>query len=759
MVVEARSRKRFRVTGTVQGVGFRPFVYSLAVRLGLSGYVLNDSAGVLIEVEGGSEELERFGASLAGDPPPLAVIEKVAQETVATLGSSSFEIRKSEHVGESFSPISADVAVCRDCLDEMWDPTNRRYKYPFTNCTNCGPRFTITTDIPYDRPNTTMAAFSMCEACTAEYEDPDDRRFHAQPIACPRCGPHVQLVDPSGKPMDGEPIGRAAELIAAGHIVAVKGLGGFHLACDAANEDSVVALRRRKAREEKPFAVMARDLEAARSLAYIGEEAAAILTSRRRPITLMPRRKDAPIAASVAPGNRHLGVLLPYTPVHHLLLHELACPIVLTSGNLSDEPIAYQDAAALEHLGTLADAFLTNDRDIHVRCDDSVVRAAPEAVYPIRRARGLAPEPLTLAASFERVVLAAGPELKHTFCLGVGSRAILSHHIGDLENYEAMSAFLEALEHFTRVFDVRPEVVAHDLHPEYLSTKWATGLEGVERVGVQHHHAHIASCLADNDRRERVIGLALDGTGFGEDGAIWGGEVLACGLVSYERLAHLAYVPLPGGAAAIREPWRMAAVYLNRMYGPAASDLELDFVRRTRLRWKPILQMATTGINAPPTSSAGRLFDAAAALCGLRDNVSYEGQAAAELEQIADPAVKFGYPCSVKDGHIHAGELIAALAEDLVRGRPTAQAAAGFHNGLAAALVEACESARRQTDLSVVALSGGSFQNLLLLARTRSGLEEAGFEVLWHKRVPPNDGGVSLGQAVIAGARSASSAG
>ena len=746
-------RVRFRVRGIVQGVGFRPFVYGLAARSGLTGFVRNDTDGVVIEVEGAREAMAAFEDSLLREAPPLAVIEHVDhQEIPAEGGARPFEIRESEQLGRPETPISADVATCEQCLMEVLDPSGRRYRYPFTNCTNCGPRFTITRRVPYDRPNTTMSAFEMCPACKSEYEDPSDRRFHAQPIACPDCGPRLRLVDAKGAAIEGEPLRTVARLIAGGGVVAIKGLGGYHLACDAGSEPAVAELRRRKGREEKPLAVMVSSPEEARAIVRVSDQELELLTSRRRPIVLLRRAEGAAVALSVAPGNRYLGVMLPYTPLHHLLLQECGRPLVLTSGNVSDEPIAYEDADALDRLGSIVDAFLMHDREIHVRCDDSVVRGLDGHEYSIRRSRGYAPEPLLVTPPFSRHLLAAGPELKHTFCLGLGARALISHHIGDLEMWEAMSAFLQGVEHFERTFDISPEVIAHDLHPDYLSTKWALAIEGVAKVGVQHHHAHIASCLADNGRRDRVIGLALDGTGYGADGAIWGCEVLACDLEGYTRHLHLRYVPMPGATAAVRQPWRMAAAYLEAAFGPGSAP-GLEVIRRAGPAWDPVVQMARKEVNSPPTSSAGRLFDAAAAICGIRDTVTYEGQAAAELEQLADGSATLSYPCPVEGEEIDGVALIAALGEDVALGRPTPEAAAAFHAGLAAALARACELVRDREGLHTVALSGGTWQNLLLLRRVRSRLVDAGFEVLVHRRVPPNDGGISLGQAVVANAR------
>ena len=745
-------RRRVRVSGTVQGVGFRPFVYGLANSAGLTGFVRNDPAGVLIEVEGPPPSIPEFIQRISTEAPAMSVIGSIEEETIPLRGSISFEIRTSTAEGAVEAYVAADAATCDECLAEIGDPSARRYRYPFTNCTNCGPRFTIVRAVPYDRPNTTMSVFEMCSECKSEYEDPGDRRFHAQPIACPQCGPQLQLLDRNLEQVDGDPIEGAARLIGAGRILAIKGLGGYHLACDATDGRAVEQLRARKHREEKPLAVMAATIDDVRSLCHFGPGEAEAISSRRRPIVLLGRRSDSPISPAVAPGNRWLGVMLPYTPLHHLLMDEFGGPIVLTSGNLSDEPIAHRDEKAFAQLAAIADAWLVHDRAIHVRCDDSVVRVTPRGDYPIRRSRGFAPEPV-IVRPFSRTILAAGGELKHTFCIGVGERAILSHHIGDLENWEAMSALLEGVEHLTRVFDAKPEVVAYDLHPEYLSTKWAKSLDVGTRVGVQHHHAHIASCLADNGRDEKVIGLALDGTGYGDDDTIWGCEVLECDVASYRRRAHLRYVPLPGGGVAIKQPWRMAAVYLHEAFGQSASEMDLDFVRRSRERWGPLLAMMASGINSPSASSAGRLFDAVAALCGVRQSVSYEGQAAAELEQLADPSVTMAYPCPLQDGELDGVQLAAAAAEDLVAGMPVEYVAAAFHNGLAQALVECCDEVRRQTGLHVVALSGGTFQNTLLLERVVKGLDDRGFEALTHRRVPPNDGGLALGQAVIANAQ------
>ncbi len=745
-------RTAIRVEGIVQGVGFRPFVYTLATGLGLSGFVGNDVDGVFVEVEGPSAAVTEFLHKLERDPPPLARIERVTATTMAPRGTMDFAIAASGPVtGSRRTLISADIATCRDCLRELADPNDRRYRYPFINCTNCGPRFTIVRDVPYDRPFTTMASFAMCPVCAAEYHDPADRRFHAQPTCCPACGPRLTLRDKTGTVLPGDPLTSAAELLKAGQILAVKGLGGYHLAVDAACEPAAATLRARKHREDKPFAVLVADLTQAERLAHIDRAASDLLTSPGRPIVLLPRRPDAAVAEATAPGNRSLGVMLPYTPLHHLLIRAINCPIVLTSGNVSDEPIAYRDDDALARLGPIADAFLTHDRAIHIRTDDSVARTFRGRPMLIRRSRGYVPEPVTAGGGFPRPALACGAELKNTFCLAKDRHAFVSHHIGDLENAETLRSFTEGIEHFRRLFDIDPQVVAHDLHPEYLSTKYALDLDGVDLHGVQHHHAHIASCLVDNGADGPVIGVAFDGTGYGTDGTIWGGEFLVADLARFERGGHLAPVPMPGGAAAIRQPWRMAAAYL----GPEAPET-LDVRARNQDRWAAVTAMAAKGVNAPLTSSAGRLFDAAAALLGIRDTINYEGQAAIELEQLADPAERGAYPAAVVAGdpfQIRAADLLTALISDRTALVPAPVIAARFHHGVAAAIEVGCALLRERHGLTTVALSGGVFQNMLLLHATAARLEARGFRVLTHSRFPCNDGGISLGQAVIAAAR------
>lgn len=763
----------------VQGVGFRPFVHTIAVRHGLSGLVANDLDGVLIEVAGTTDSLARFRQALEQEAPPLAVIERISTRSAesvhpgghrdsgfviaasrggTTTGATAHDRATGAAAGHSGALVPPDIATCADCLRELFDPADRRYHHPFINCTNCGPRFTVVRSVPYDRPRTTMAGFPMCAACAREYHDPADRRFHAQPLCCPECGPVLRLVDAgTGNAVAGDPLVQAAGLLRDGRVVAVKGLGGYHLAVDALNDRAVRILRSRKRRAEKPFAVMVPDLAAAERLCEMDEAGRGLLGSVRRPIVLMPRRTGAELAASVAPGRRDLGLVLPYTPLHHLLCAQVALPYVLTSGNLSDEPIAHRDDEAFRRLAGVADAFLTHDRPIHTRADDSVVRVVAGSPLPVRRARGHAPEPLPLPSPAPRPVLACGAELKSTFCLVRGRRAFVSPHLGDLEHPDTLRSFTTGIAHHRRLFGIDPALIAHDLHPEYLSTKYAHDLAdatGAELVGVQHHHAHIASCLVDNAVCGPVIGVAFDGLGYGTDGTLWGGEFLIADLGGFRRTAHFTPVPLPGGAAAVREPWRMAAAYLDACGDERDGRGDgLAVRRRNSDRWEQVLAVARTGVHAPLTSSVGRLFDAVAALLGLRDTVSYEGQAAVELEQCADRAVTEAYVARVlDDGRIHGADLVREVVADLRAGRAREVVAARFHNGVARVVLDVCRSLRETTGLALVALSGGVFQNALLLDRTATALRRHGFRVLTHRRVPPNDGGISLGQAAVAAA-------
>ncbi|WP_114454106.1 carbamoyltransferase HypF [Halopolyspora algeriensis] len=754
--MEQRVRRRARVEGVVQGVGFRPFVHSLATRLGLSGHVGNDVHGVFLEVEGTTAAVERFLVSVTEQAPPLAVIERITTDELAACGSGSFEIVASEAAGTRGTLVSADSTTCADCLREMLDPHDRRFGHPFVNCTNCGPRFTIVRDIPYDRPLTTMSAFAMCARCESEYHDPADRRFHAQPVCCPDCGPRLRLHDAAGVVLPGDPLAGAVAALERGEIVAIKGLGGYHLAVDATNQDAAATLRKRKHREDKPFAVVVSGPERAEDLCVVGEDEQALLTSPRRPIVLLRARTGTALAAAVAPGNRRLGVMLPYTPLHHLLLRQLDTPIVLTSGNVADEPIAYTEQQARARLSGIVDVFLSHDRAIHMRTDDSVVRSFRGREMLLRRSRGYVPQPIPLAWDFPRHVLACGAELKNTFCVAKQHHAFVSHHIGDLENHETLASFAEGIEHFRRLFEVDPRLVAHDLHPEYLSTKYAQGLDDVELVGVQHHHAHIAACLVDNAESGPVLGVAFDGLGYGTDDTLWGGEFLLSDLVDFRRLAHLEPVAMPGATTAIRQPWRMAVAHLVSAYGQHL-PAELDLLRRNEQQWPAVADLAARGVSAPPTSSAGRLFDAVAALLGVRHAINYEGQAAVELEQGTDLDERGSYPVTVPAGgeplRVPGSDLVRAVVEDLRAGVAAPVIAARFHNGVADMIAEVCTRLRESTGVSTVALSGGVFQNMLLLERTTARLEAGDFRVLVHARVPTNDGGISLGQVAVAGAR------
>ncbi|HVM39546.1 MAG TPA: carbamoyltransferase HypF [Acidimicrobiia bacterium] len=759
-------RLRIRVEGSVQGVGFRPFVHGLAHRLGLAGSVRNDTAGVLVEVEGAEHALDEFVRAVRAEAPPLAVVDSVTTAEIEPTGEPGFAIVASDAAGARQVAVVPDAATCDDCLAEIADPADRRYRYPFTNCTNCGPRFTITLDVPYDRPNTTMAGFEMCDACRAEYDDPSDRRFHAQPVCCAGCGPRLMLFDAEGEGFAEDPLAAAAGVLDDGGIVAVKGLGGYHLAVDACSETAVARLRGRKHRDEKPFAVMVPDVAAARQWCEMSDDEETLLTSPARPIVVMERRArtgggaSQRVASTVAPGNRSLGLMLPYTPLHHLLLEEFGGPLVMTSGNQSDEPIAYRDDDAFTRLAGIADAFLVHDRPIHIRTDDSVARRLGGRTVWLRRSRGLAPAPVRLATTAPRPVLGCGAELKHTFCLVRGADAFLSHHIGDLDHLEVFEAFTGGVEHFTRILGVDPAVVAHDLHPDYRSTAWAIESD-LPLVGVQHHHAHVASCLADRGEEGPVIGVAFDGTGYGLDGTVWGGEILVADLARFERAAHLETVVMPGGTAAIREPWRMAAAWLDRLgLGDGGG---LDVAARNAERWARLVEAARAGLNAPATSSVGRLFDAVAALAGVRDAVTYEGQAAVELEQRVDPGVEGAY--EVRDAArpggpgsplvMPASDLVAAVVDDLQAGAGPIAVATRFHRGLADAVARTCAAVAGESGLTTVALSGGVFQNAFFTAELSGRLQREGLRVLTHSRVPPNDGGISLGQAAVAAARDA----
>ncbi len=760
------ARRRLRVTGTVQGVGFRPFVYRLATELGLAGVVSNDSLGVVVDLEGSRVGLEAFGRRLTAEAPPLARVERVEAEEASPTGEQGFSIVDSRAAGAPAVAVSVDVATCEDCRRELADPADRRYRYPFVNCTNCGPRYTIIRAIPYDRPATTMASFPMCEDCRAEYRDPTDRRFHAEPVACWVCGPLLRYLSPDGeeRARGEEAMAAAVADLAAGRIVAVKGLGGYHLATDATDDRAVAELRRRKQRDDKPFALMVADLDAARGLVRLGPAAAAELASPRRPILLAPRTGGAEVPQAVAPGLAELGVMLAYTPVHDLLLAGVGRPLVMTSGNLSDEPIAHDDDDATRRLGPLVDGLLTHDRDIHIRCDDSVVRATPwgpgagpgDGTQMVRRSRGYAPEPIRLARPTPCHLLAVGAELKNTVAVAKGRNVIASHHIGDLSHLAAYQAFLQAVDHLCDLTGVAPALVAHDEHPEYLSTKFA--LDGdVPVLGVQHHHAHVASCLVEHGYAagQAVLGIAFDGLGLGPDGTIWGGELLVADLGGYERVGHLWPVPLVGGDLAQREPWRMALVWLDAALGTGAAQA---YGEATDERWSAVLDRAHRP-DALLTTSAGRLFDAVAAVVGLHAAITYEGQAAIALEARAAAVAPHDAPRWAVDLHddgervvVDPRPLVARIVAERDRGTPLAALAAGFHASLGEAVAEAGATLARRHGLATAALSGGVFQNVRLTETVARGLAARGLDVLLHRHLPPNDGGIAVGQAAVAAA-------
>lgn len=678
----------------------------------------------------------------------------------------------SESVDGAFQPISPDVAVCDDCLRELFDPNDRRYRYPFINCTNCGPRFTIIQDIPYDRPFTTMAGFKLCPDCEREYKDPTNRQFHAQPVACPVCGPKIwlEIKDDRGKKDGDEAIVEVQRLLTEGQIAAIKGLGGFHLACDATNANAVNELRARKMRVDKPFALMMPDLEIIEQHCFVSEEEKALLISPARPIVLLKKKLKSTIVEEASPKQDWLGVMLPYTPLHYLLFtNSLFTALVMTSGNLSEEPIATDNAEARERLSKLADAFLMHDRDIHIRCDDSVVRVMSNqitrnaensvlvtrpSIYPIRRSRGYSPFPVKLPFQVPPL-LATGSELKNTFCITNGNYAFLSHHIGDMENYETLKSYEQGLEHFERLFRVKPAVIAHDMHPNYLATRYALERaehENLPTIPVQHHHAHVAACMAEHGLTEPVIGVSFDGTGYGDDGAIWGGEFLVADAKSYQRAAQLEYFPLPGGDASIKKPARTALALLWSLGlewdEHLASVLEFCAEDQATLR----VQLEKK-INTPQTSSMGRLFDAVSALAGVRQKVNYEGQAAIEFEAMADLAEAGQYVFGVKSGQVRVRSVVEALIKDVMAGIPTSKISARFHNGLAEAVRGTVQKISRETSLRSVVLSGGVWQNMTLLRKTIALMNKDGFEIYIHREVPTNDGGLSLGQAYIAASR------
>jgi len=767
------------VRGIVQGVGFRPFVYGLAIKHSLKGWVYNTSEDVRIEVEGEAGAIKQFEQDLVSKAPPLAQIENITVEYHSPIGYQNFEIRKSRAQKGKYQLISPDIATCHACLDELLDPEDRRYRYPFTNCTNCGPRFTIIESMPYDRPKTTMRYFKMCPQCQAEYDNPFDRRFHAQPNACPKCGPQVRLIDNRDRLVDkADPVAAAGCLLKEGKIVAVKGLGGFLLACDATNDMTVKRLRERKKRPSKPLAIMVATIQEAKRHCYVSPEEESLLTAPQSPIVLMRWRGSSSVSREVAPNLRFLGVMLPYTPVHHILLRDTGLPLVMTSGNLSEEPIGRDNDEALRRLSGIADYFLIHNRDIYSRYDDSVAMVERGTGQLVRRARSYAPYPIRLPFK-ARQVLGCGAEDKNTFCLTKDNYAFLSQHIGDMENMETLEHFLNTISLYKRLFHIEPEVVAHDLHPDYLSTKYARelGESGTKLVPVQHHHAHVAGCMADNGLESPVIGVAFDGTGMGADGNIWGGEFMVADYRGYQRVGHLEYLPLPGGAAAIKRPYRIATGYIlallgeerlnDTMAGAAKQSQATPIGQVSEVEIAVIKRQIERKINSPLNSSMGRLFDAVSALLGIRSQIDYEGQAAVELEMAAYSSViaksrsneaisgvEGSYPYHIVEEEgiriVRLKDLISTVLEDLREDIPMARISVKFHDTVARMTNEMCRVIADETGITRVALSGGVFQNRLLLRKTIGLLEGADFQVFTHRQVPCNDGGISLGQAVIA---------
>lgn len=742
------ARARITLRGIVQGVGMRPYIYKLAQKMSLRGYVLNSGSGVIIEVEG--ERIEDFIDRLTKSPPPLAKISDVEIKLLPILGYEDFSIRESKE-GLLDTILPPDVSTCRDCLNEILEPKDRRYKYPFTNCTNCGPRYSISMGIPYDRRNTTMRVFKMCPECEKEYKEPSNRRFHAQPNACPVCGPRLELLIGTRRLIDGALEG-AVKLLREGKILAIKGIGGFHLACDAKNDEAVRTLRERKNRPKKPFAVMVKDIETLRGFCYLDNVEEALLCSIQSPIVLLRARRGGFLSKYIAPGLRRYGVMLPYTPLHHLLFHEGGFDaLVMTSGNLSDEPISIGNEEAIRRLGSLADAFLLNDRDIHMRTDDSVVFVFEGRGRFIRRSRGYVPMAIRLALDSPDVV-AVGGELKNTFTLIKGNDAIVSPHIGDMKNKETLEFFEETLNNMKSIYGVSPKIIAHDLHPDYMTTIWAERTP-LKKVALQHHYAHILSCMAEHSLIETLIGVALDGLGYGTDGAVWGGEFMIADCRGFKRAGHLRYLPLPGGDMAVKEPWRMAISYIYDTYGSDTEDIlrGLGFYERIpKKNIDYVIEMIKKNLNSPSTSSAGRLFDAVSSILGLCDRASFEAEPAMLLEAISEEDIKDSYPVDIKAStglEIDLSPAIIAIVRDIQRGIPKGVIASRFHNTISEAVLRVVLRLSYINRIDKVALSGGVFQNIFLLKRLFNSLRGAGLKVFINEKVPTNDGGLSLGQA------------
>ncbi len=749
---------RYRFSGVVQGVGFRPFIYRIASKNALSGFVQNRSDGVVAEVEGPEEAILSFISGVNKELPPLAEIAAISREEVEIRNDKIFRIIGSEAGGLGRVYITPDIATCGECFTELFDPGDRRFRYPFINCTNCGPRLTIIRDIPYDRINTSMSGFPMCPLCQAEYNNPADRRFHAEPNACPVCGPSLRLLDGTGNTLpEKDPIQKAVELLREGYVIAVKGLGGFHLAVDATNDDAVKRLRSRKFREEKPLAIMVKDIEAASRISRIGIEEAALLLSPQKPIVLAEKKGGNTISPAVAPGVSDLGIMLPYTPLHHMLLEKHFEALVMTSANQVDEPICIANREATRRLKSIADFFLVHNRDILVRCDDSIATVSAGKKRMIRRSRGFAPKPITLKKSYPEI-LALGPQMKTTLCILKGTLAFLSPHIGDMETPEARDFHRESLALMQKIAECKPEIIACDLHPAYYTTSLAGGLPASRIIRIQHHHAHIVSVMAENGIAGKVIGMAMDGSGYGMDGTVWGGEFLIADEAAFARAGHIMNYLLPGGEKAIREPWRIAVSLLKEAYGRAWPDVaeELNVIPEKDY-YETMDRVMTHKFNSPVTSSLGRLFDGVAAIMGIRRKVTFEGQAAMELEALAKSGSDTLLPfeiCKAGDVfHLDFSPMIRKIVEELRAGRSRAEIACSFHLALPVAFRGMAEAIRKQTGLNRVVLSGGCFQNRILTEGTIKELEKACFAVFFHEVLPANDGCISLGQAVCAGAQ------
>jgi hydrogenase maturation protein HypF len=757
--VQELARHKITIEGIVQGVGFRPFIYNLACTHTLKGYILNNPQGVLIEVEGTCSNVEQFFKDISERLPPRARIVSMREEKLPPLYFKDFEIRESAVEEQRTALISPDIAICEECLKELFNPADRRYRYPFINCTHCGPRYTIIDDIPYDRPTTSMKLFQMCEECQKEYDDPSHRRFHAQPNACWQCGPRVSLVDNNNQSIDIEdPIGKAVELLAQGCIIAIKGLGGFHLAVDAINDQAVRRLRALKIREEKPFAIMSPDLDTISTFALLGPEDEHLLMAPAAPIVLIPKIEGSTLSPLVAPHNHCIGVMLPYTPLHHLLLKGNFTALVMTSGNLKDEPIAIDNDEALKRLGKSVDYFLLHNRDIYLRSDDSVIKTytlhGSRRELPMRRARGYVPFPIFVGEEM-LPLLAVGGEMKNTLCLTRGTTAFLSQHIGEMGYRDTYEFFLKTVTHMKRILTIEPQAIACDLHPGYTTTHYAHAQKELPVIEVQHHHAHIVSCLAENGVRDKVLGVAFDGTGYGADETVWGGEFLLTDYTSFKRVAHLVPLPLPGGEQAIKYPWRMALSYLVTFCADEMERSNLEVLRKRNIREKEVvIKLIKSLFNSPLTSSMGRLFDAVSALLGICEHSTYEGQAAVELEMAMEGDTDEYYPflsqCKGECQIIDPAPLIRGILVDLREQRTSGYISSKFHNSIVTMSVNTCCVLRERWKITKVALSGGCFQNTYFLCKSITKLKDSGFEVFVHHQVPPNDGGIALGQALIA---------